>query len=94
MFGQSAGAGDIQFMMSSKVARGLFARAIAESSNVIDSQFFPYPFLSESEKKGVAFAKRLGAPDRGSIAFLRKLSTAELLGAYAARRLRRPSPRS
>jgi para-nitrobenzyl esterase len=83
LFGQSAGAADIQCMMSSKLARGLFARAIAESANVVDSQFFPYPFLSESERKGLAFAKRLGAPDTGSIAFLRKLSTAELLGAYA-----------
>jgi para-nitrobenzyl esterase len=78
VFGQSAGGADVQFLMASPLARQLFARAIEESPG---SPI--YPNLVESENAGVAFAKRLDAPEANSLAFLRHLSTEELLKAYS-----------
>ena len=78
-FGQSAGGANIEYMMASPLAKQLFARAIEESPGSPVS----FPSLAEAEKGGVAFAKKLNAPDTNSLAFLRRLPAEELLKAYS-----------
>ncbi|HET8827675.1 MAG TPA: carboxylesterase family protein [Terriglobales bacterium] len=79
VFGQSAGAQDTSLLMTSPLARDLFARAIVESGSAFMS---PLPPLENAEKAGEALATNLKAPEGNSAAdYLRGLSVSELLDA-------------
>lgn len=70
--GQSAGAAAVNDLILSPPARGLFAKAIAESGSGMGINMFNH---AEAERYGVAMADRLGAR---SVADLRRLGAAEL----------------
>ncbi|HUL81170.1 MAG TPA: carboxylesterase family protein [Gammaproteobacteria bacterium] len=75
--GQSAGAAAVLDLVGSPLARGLFARAIAESGAGLG--ITPTP-LAEAETAGVAFARAKGAK---SLAELRALSAEEIISPAA-----------
>ena len=79
VFGESAGAFDISLLMTSPLAKGLFARAIGESGGALTPipGFGPKP-LRIGEDYGTKFADSLGAR---SIADLRAKSAQDVLGA-------------
>jgi para-nitrobenzyl esterase len=74
IFGQSAGASSVVHLMASPLARGLFQRAIAEST-ALPEKMAP---LADAEAQGKAFADKLGA---ASLAELRAKSGQEILDA-------------
>lgn len=78
IFGQSAGAFSVGFLMTSPLAKGLFAKAIAHSGTVLAHDAVR-PELKQAEAAGVKFVKGLGAPSRGAIAALRLRSARDLL---------------
>jgi para-nitrobenzyl esterase len=80
IFGQSAGAQNVGLLMSSPLAKGLFRRAIEESGTVIIGGRTTSS-LADVERAGAALAKKLNAPATGAIAFMRTLSTADILKA-------------
>jgi para-nitrobenzyl esterase len=79
VFGESAGSLDISALMTSPIAKGLFARAIGESGGALTpiTAFGPKP-LATGERDGADFVASLGAP---SLAELRARPAAELLEA-------------
>jgi para-nitrobenzyl esterase len=79
VFGESAGAFDISLLMTSPLAKGLFARAIGESGGALTPirQFGPLT-LRNGEESGVKFAESVGAH---SIAELRAKSAQDVLNA-------------
>jgi para-nitrobenzyl esterase len=87
VFGQSAGALDTGLLMASPLAKGLFRRAIAESS----SSFVQIASsLAEAEAEGKKFAASLKAPaGNDAVKYLRQLSVQEL---FAARESLNPHP--
>jgi para-nitrobenzyl esterase len=75
--GQSAGAASVSVLMASPLARGLFARAIAESGGMFEPmQLAPNYQLANAEKDGEAYAASVGAK---SLAELRALPASALL---------------
>lgn len=70
--GQSAGAMSVLYLMEAPAARGLFARAIAQSGAGLT---LPPPTLAEAEEKGIAFQHAMGA---GTLAELRALPAAKV----------------
>jgi len=74
LFGESAGAGDVNALIASPLTKGLFARVIAQSGP-IGTQ----PSLAESEKRGVDLAIKLGFTGPDALAKLRGLSDTELM---------------
>jgi para-nitrobenzyl esterase len=74
LFGQSAGAAGIVDLTAAPRARGLFARAIAESFGVT-----PMRTLAEAERSGAALAERIGADGTSE---LRQLDAETLLARY------------
>ena len=77
VFGQSAGAQDTSFLMTSPLARGLFHKAIAQSGAVINPLM---PSLKDAEKTGVKIADALKAPSSdGALKHLRSLTGKEVL---------------
>jgi para-nitrobenzyl esterase len=74
IFGESAGAGDVNALMASPLTKGLFVRVIAQSGP-IGTQ----PSLAESEKRGVDFAANVGFTGEEALAKLRALSDADLM---------------
>ena len=94
IFGQSAGAHDVGMLMASPLARGLFHKAIGESGSVVIRAALT-PTRQDREQAGVRLAARLGAPAKGSIKYMRGLSTAEIFKAapgYNDRGADRPEP--
>jgi para-nitrobenzyl esterase len=83
IFGQSAGALNVGLLMSSPLAKGLFHQAI-EQSGTVTIGGRSTPSLAEVEQAGTALAKKLNAPATGAIAFMRNLSTADVLKASPA----------
>ncbi len=79
VFGESAGSASVSLLMSSPLAKGLFARAIGESG----SSFSEIPMVSEIGIRGMAFAGGLGALGPDPIAQLRALP-AERINSAAA----------
>lgn len=71
IFGESAGAWSVNFLMASPLAHGLFQRAIAESGG----QFAPMKKLADAEQAGVKFASASGDTSLGR---LRARSTDDL----------------
>jgi para-nitrobenzyl esterase len=68
--GQSAGSYSIGFLMTSPLARPLFAKAIGFSGTVADFRLGAGG-LKDAEGAGAKFLTSLGAPDKGAIAALR-----------------------
>ena len=80
IFGQSAGASSVNFLMVSPLARGLFSKAIAESGGNSD-QLKPLRATPDSaETTGLQWARSKGVPD-GDIAALRALPAEAVLDA-------------
>src|SRR5580658_8794786 len=61
IFGESAGAGMVANLMTVPQAKGLFERAIGESSAWSTATIAPLKTLPEAEETGVKFAEGLGA---------------------------------
>jgi para-nitrobenzyl esterase len=74
IFGESAGAADVNALIASPLTKGLFARVIAQSGP-IGTQ----PSLAESEKRGVDLAAKLGFTGEDALAKLRALGDTELM---------------
>jgi para-nitrobenzyl esterase len=73
IFGESAGSLDVNVLMTSPLAKGLFHRVIGESGPVVDP-----PALSAGEKKGESFAGKLNITGAPALPRLRALSSDEL----------------
>lgn len=78
ILGQSAGAQGVGLLMTSPLAKGFFAGAIAHSGTALSFRARE-PDLHEAEAAGAKFAAGLGAPAEGAIAALRRLSAKELI---------------
>ena len=74
IFGQSAGATSVVHLMASPLARGMFHRAVAESTALPPKM----TALGDAEAQGKAFAQKLGAT---TLAELRGKSGREILDA-------------
>jgi len=74
IFGESAGANDVNALIASPLTTGLFARVIAQSGPI--GTQLPLPV---SEKRGVDLAARLGITGPHAIARLRALPDTELM---------------
>ena len=74
IFGESAGANDVNALIASPLTTGLFARVIAQSGPIGTQLSLPV-----SEKRGVDLAARLGITGPHAIAALRALSATELM---------------
>jgi para-nitrobenzyl esterase len=80
--GQSSGAMSVSILMASPRAKGLFHRAVGQSGGLFEPvQIAPSYLLANAERDGAAYASSVGA---SSIAALRKLPAADLLGGKAA----------
>lgn len=78
IFGQSAGAAAVTYLMASPLARGLFARGIAESFGFANKSMTGLP---DAEKNGAVLADKVGAH---SLAELRQVPAAKLLETHVA----------
>jgi para-nitrobenzyl esterase len=74
--GQSAGAGSVNALITSPLARGLFHGAITESGTTYSNGPMGVKSLGEGEKQGAEFTRLKGA---ASIADLRAMSAEEIL---------------
>jgi para-nitrobenzyl esterase len=74
IFGESAGAADVNALIASPLTKGLFARVIAQSGP-IGTQ----PSLADSEKRGVELAAKLGFTGDDALAKLRAVPDVELM---------------
>lgn len=79
VFGESAGAADIGFLMTSPLAEGLFRRAVSESGGY---QMLDDLDLEDAERVGAALSDAL--PDKPDLAALKQRSSAEILQAAGA----------
>ena len=86
IFGESAGASSVSYLMATPLAEGLFHRAIGQSGGA----FRPMPRLDEEfrgrpapEAAGVAFASELVGGEDVSLAAMRAASAQDLLDAYS-----------
>jgi para-nitrobenzyl esterase len=73
IFGESAGSLDVNVLMTSPLAKGLFQRVIGESGPVVAP-----PLLAEAEKKGQDLATKLNISGDTVLAKLRAISSADL----------------
>lgn len=67
VFGESAGAHAIGILMASPPARGLFAKAIAESGALWDSEHGSLATHAEALARGTTFQQRMGATDLAAL---------------------------
>ena len=74
IFGESAGASDVNALIASPLTKGLFVRVIAQSGPVGAQSS-----LAESEKRGVDFAAKLGFTGEDALAKLRAVPDTELM---------------
>lgn len=79
IFGESAGAADVNALIASPLTKGLFVRAIAQSGAIGGQQLS----LADAEKRGVDLAAALGFTGNDSLAKLRALPDRELLAKVA-----------
>jgi len=77
IFGESAGASDVNALIASPLYKGLFVRVMAQSGPV-GAQVSQ----ADSEKRGVDLAAKLGFTGSDALAKLRGLSDTELLAKY------------
>ncbi|MGP0075656.1 MAG: carboxylesterase/lipase family protein [Bryobacteraceae bacterium] len=78
IFGESAGASDVNALIASPLSKGLFLRAMAQSGPV-----GAQPSLAESESRGVDLAAKLGFTGEDSLARLRSVPDTELMAKAA-----------
>jgi para-nitrobenzyl esterase len=78
--GESAGSSAVSILMASPLAKGLFARAIAESGAFFSGPLRKLEDLAMAEQAGLAFAGKLGAKSADD---LRKLKADDILAAAA-----------
>ena len=78
IFGESAGASDVNSLIASPLSKGLFVRVTAQSGPV-----GAQPSLAESEKRGVDLAAKLGFTGEDALAKLRALPDTELMAKAA-----------
>jgi para-nitrobenzyl esterase len=78
IFGESAGASDVNSLIASPLSKGLFVRVTAQSGPV-GAQLS----LAESEKRGVDLAAKLGFTGEDALTKLRALPDTELLAKAA-----------
>src|SRR5580698_1028264 len=76
IFGESAGAGAVANLMTAPQAKGLFERAIGESSAWSTATIAPLKTLPEAEEAGTKYAEGLGAK---SLAELRAMPAGAIL---------------
>jgi para-nitrobenzyl esterase len=80
VFGQSAGAQSVTYLLSSPLAHGLFSRAIVESGGAVypssDLSTYPLQHFKAAEAAGTRWAQSLSAP---TLEQLRKLTPEQLL---------------
>jgi para-nitrobenzyl esterase len=74
IFGESAGAGDVNALIASPLTKGLFVRVIAQSGPAGAGLA-----LAAAEKRGVDFAASLGFTGDDALAKLRGISDTELI---------------
>ncbi|WP_321471659.1 carboxylesterase/lipase family protein [uncultured Paludibaculum sp.] len=94
IFGQSAGAMNVGYLMVSPLGKGLFHKAIAQSGTVAIGGR-PTPTLAQAEETGRKLAEKMNAPATGTLAYMRGLSTADVLKAsppYGGGGPLRPAP--
>jgi len=77
IFGESAGASDVNALIASPLSKGLFVRVMAQSGPV-GAQVSQ----ADSEKRGVDLAAKLGFTGPDALSKLRGLSEAELMAKY------------
>jgi len=67
--GESAGALSVMYLMAAPQARGLFAKAIAESAYMVSAPGLRQPLngMVPAEQQGVALAEKLGATDLAAL---------------------------
>jgi para-nitrobenzyl esterase len=76
VFGESTGSGSVSILQASPLAKGLFVRAMGESTSRLDGGGDGAGHsLAQGEKEGVDFAKSVGAQ---TVADLRKMPAREL----------------
>lgn len=73
IFGESAGSLDVNVLMTSPLAKGLYRRVIGESGPVVAP-----PPMAEEEKKGEGLAAKFNISGEDELAKLRALSSADL----------------
>lgn len=83
IFGESAGALNVNILMASPLSKGLFNRAIAASAPlaVSESLIGEADTLAQAEKRGETAATRWGLPPNASASDLRKISAEAILRA-------------
>lgn len=83
VFGESAGAISILYLLTSPRAEGLFQGAIVQSGILLDSGFGDLTgrTLQKAERRGLEYAAGLGAEGEQALALLRAKSPSELLTA-------------
>ena len=74
IFGESAGAGDVNALIASPLTKGLFVRVMAQSGPIGAE-----PSLAESEKRGVDLAAKLGFTGEEALSKLRAIPDTELM---------------
>jgi len=74
IFGESAGASDVNALIASPLSKGLFLRAMAQSGPVGSE-----PSLAESVKRGVDLAAKFGVTGEDAVARLRAVPDTELM---------------
>ncbi len=78
IFGESAGASDVNALIASPLSKGLFLRVMAQSGPV-----GAQPSLAESEKRGADLAAKLGFTGEDALAKLRAVPDTELMAKAA-----------
>ncbi len=78
LFGESAGASDVNALIASPLSKGLFVRVMAQSGPV-----GAQPSLAESEQRGVDLAGKLGITGDEALAKLRALPDTDLMAKAA-----------
>jgi para-nitrobenzyl esterase len=75
IFGESAGAGDVNSLIASPLTKGLFVRAIAQSGPISNQTS-----LADAEKRDVEWAAKLDITADQALAKLRAIPDTELMG--------------
>jgi para-nitrobenzyl esterase len=78
IFGESAGASDVNALIASPLSKGLFVKVMAQSGPV-----GAQPSLAESEKRGADLAAKFGFTGEEALAKLRALPDTELMAKAA-----------
>jgi para-nitrobenzyl esterase len=75
IFGESAGAGDVNSLIASPLTKGLFVRAIAQSGPISEQTS-----LADAEKRDVEWAAKIGITGDQVVVKLRAIPDTELMG--------------